>query len=141
MTLVAKLICIQILNMTSQWIDAWQFRWQHFVTSLLHGVVSIQLMRLLKFFMMTTTDKRTDACSWPLCYALKFLAYKKKTKTWKKEFPPPKKKFHSSAHSPQPRIDFSYHKMSGTSVCSLICDDYEAHWVKSHTWLEPQWNL
>ena len=21
----------------------------------------------------------------------------------------------------QPRIDFSYHKMSGTSICSLIC--------------------
>ena len=24
----------------------------------------------------------------------------------------------------QPRIDFSYHKMSGTSICSLICEFY-----------------
>ena len=30
----------------------------------------------------------------------------------KKKFPPN-----------QPRIDFSYHKMSGTSICSLICCD------------------
>jgi hypothetical protein len=27
----------------------------------------------------------------------------------------------SPAHSPQPRIDFSNHKISGTSICSLIC--------------------
>ena len=27
----------------------------------------------------------------------------------------------SPGHSLQPRIDFSYHKMSATSICSLIC--------------------
>ena len=32
----------------------------------------------------TSTDKRTDACSRPLCYTLKFLAYKKRQKHEKK---------------------------------------------------------
>ena len=27
-------------------------------------------------------------------------------------------------HSPQPRIDFSYHEISGPDICSLICDPY-----------------
>ena len=30
----------------------------------------------------------------------------------------------SPAHSSEPRIDFSYYKMSGTSICSLICDNH-----------------
>ena len=33
----------------------------------------------------------------------------------------------SPAHSPQPRIDFSYHNMSGTSICSLICAIHTLH--------------
>ena len=33
------------------------------------------------------TDKRTDACFRLLCYTLIFLAYKKMTKTWKKNSP------------------------------------------------------
>ena len=32
----------------------------------------------------TSTDKRTDACSRPLCYTLKLLAYKKRQKHEKK---------------------------------------------------------
>ena len=35
----------------------------------------------------TSTDKRTDACSRPLCYTLKFLAYKKRQKHEKKNYP------------------------------------------------------
>ena len=28
----------------------------------------------------------------------------------------------SQGHSPQPKIDFSYHEISGPDICSLICD-------------------
>ena len=29
--------------------------------------------------------------------------------------------FHSPAHGPHPRIDFSYYEISGPDICSLIC--------------------
>ena len=28
----------------------------------------------------------------------------------------------SQGHSPQPKIDFPYHEISGPDICSLICD-------------------
>ena len=33
----------------------------------------------------SSTDKRTDACSRPLCYTLKFLAYKKRDKNMRND--------------------------------------------------------
>ena len=39
---------------------------------------------------------------------------------------PDSRVFHSPAqatgHSPQPKIDFPYHEISGPDICSLICD-------------------
>ena len=37
----------------------------------------------------------------------------------------------SQGHSPQPKIDFPYHEISGPDICSLICD-LEARKVISH---------
>ena len=39
--------------------------------------------------------------------------------------------FHSpaqtTAHIPQPRIDFSYYEISGPDICSLICATYTSY--------------
>ena len=49
--------------------------------------------------------------------------HKIKLKFFKKNFG---KKFYlrktSQGHSPQPKIDFPYHEISGPDICSLICD-------------------
>ena len=119
---------------------------------------------LIIFWILRANLSPTDACSRPLCYTLKVLAYKKRQKHEEKKNPPPQKKIvylfsmqlfsavatmfskkisykklkkppskvahnrpkpfisqSSPAHSAKPRFDFSYHKMSGTSICSLIC--------------------
>ena len=55
---------------------------------------------------------------------------------WPKPFIPQS----SPAHSPQLSIDFSYHKMSGTSICSLICAML-LNWFKLFFWSFGQRNI
>ena len=109
------------------------------------------LLKLVNFLVkdVEITNEETDACSRPLCTSLKFLAYKKKTKTFfyatvqcgrynvliffshKKLKKPLSKVAHNRPQTffsqvrpscpNQPRIDFSCHKYVPRRICSLIC--------------------
>ena len=41
----------------------------------------------------------------------------------------------SQGHSPQPKIDFPYHEISGPDICSLICDIIAGLVYSSIAWM------